>query len=207
MSQDLVQEYFKRDLGPAEREALAAQLASDGEANDRFADLARQAYARTGLPEADAAVRWRRLLAALAVLALSAGMGIGLCLALARGQAAAEEAPLSPAAGQALPAEALASPHPTALPAPLPDVEAHLSVESRNAPGQDASFDVQVSLSRAARVKVWVACGAEKKLLAEGPMARGEHQISWQPTGPGNWKVSTECEGKAQERWVWVERR
>jgi hypothetical protein len=181
---------------------LAAQLAADGEANDRFAELARQAYARTGLPEPGAPPRWHRLLVALGVLALSAGLGTGLCLVLARGSAGAEETSV-----ETLQAEAPPSPAQPALARLLPDARMQMSVLSHNAPGQDASFDVNVSLDRAAEVKVWVACGADKQLLKQGRMGAGEHQILWQPTGPGNWKVCMECEGKAQERWVWVERR
>jgi len=48
---DLIERYFREDLTEAEHKALSEELASSGEAAERFGALAEGVYARTGLPE------------------------------------------------------------------------------------------------------------------------------------------------------------
>jgi hypothetical protein len=82
VSDDLLQDYFRRDLGAAEDEALAKELAASPELTGRFAALAAQDYARLGLPEpAWPGREGRGMKAWLWILAASA-LGVGIWMAV-----------------------------------------------------------------------------------------------------------------------------
>lgn len=207
-STDLLEDYFKRDLGRAEDEALAQDLAASPELSGRFARLAAEDYSRLGLPEPVWPEKGsRKRLVWLLLLAAGTLTGLGVWQAQSRVEkpavliareegGLAVEAPLNPSA-----AEAPASP-----PRPQPAAAQHLRVQASTqgflvaldpGPGQ-GPLSVQDAQGHAL---CQVPVDANGRWLWRGIDAQGR------AVSPGSYRLVAEAQGRSLVGWVEVGRR
>lgn len=202
-SNDLIADYFRRDLGEDEDEALARLLQASPEAAERFAAQAAAEYKAFGLPEPTEGGGGRGLRWALLLIAL--------------GGAAAYFWPAAPEARSVLAvAEADDSfavvrrqaPPPAAVEAPAPAAPAaepaRLLVSAQTPRGP---FDIRIVGARAGSGSVHNAQGAQVAELQrlDGRSFRWDGRAAGRTAPAGAYQIRLDAGGEALKQWVEIE--
>jgi hypothetical protein len=172
----LSQDYFERELSPAEEEALAAELAASEEACQAFAAAAADDYKRSGFPDPAGPQPRRLAWAAAALLALGLGYGLSRAperpVALASVEEKAFEERVTPAAPRPRPAE----PREERVAPAVPD----RLLAQRDGYGYIFTvFTVEERLSGPGRLELLDLNGRSLRVLYSGPLDPGTWAFRW----------------------------